>query len=241
MSDIFTPADNAALNALVRKIDGLPDKWQHASQQTKDNWGNMTKGVQKDAEGNVIGIFLADMELRGSIDLSNLPEKLEQLLLHGNMLSGHLDLTKLPSTMKVLFLSANSFTTVRLPDNFPKSLERLDIAKNALRGVILKPASVEEFYASDNKDLVVCDTPEEYEQVVGEMTRAVRVLRLANSSTHDAHRAFKIYSVAQQTVNFLVNDLGDVDLIRDRDDASNGSEKKEEKAEEKKSSGCVVQ
>ena len=73
--------------------------------------------------------------------------------------------------------------------------------------MILKPASVDIFDADRNEDLIVCKTQKEYDKVIAEMTGCVRMLRAVRSSTHNAHEAFKVWDVAQQTINFLVNDV----------------------------------
>ena len=183
-----------------RDVKGLPDDLENGT----NKFGNNI--IMKDSNGNVIGIRLYNMELSGSVHLTKLPPKLKELWLGSNRLSGHLDLTQLPSSLKTLALDKNSFTTIKI-DNVPKCLKCLDVETNKLRGVILEPASVEYFDARDNEDLIVCKTQEEYDRIIAEMTRCVKMLRAARTSTHNAHEAFKVWDVAQQTINFLVNDV----------------------------------
>ena len=200
MDDFFNPTDKTAIDAFLANVNGLADDWW----TVKDNWGGDV--IEKDDDGNVIKIGLNRMGLTGSVDFTKLPPKLKEVSLGGNKLSGHLDLTQLPSSLERLYLQYNSFTTIKI-GNVPKSVEILYVANNKLRGVILTAASVEDFGAYGNKKLIVCDTQEEYDKVIAEMTGCVRMLRAARSSTHHAHEAFKVWSVAQQTINFLVNDV----------------------------------
>ena len=192
-------SDETCVDAVFRNVYNLPKNWKSDSIL-----------VKKNSNGNVIRILLFDLGLNGSVDLTKLPPNLKELSLDSNKLAGHLDLTKLPSSLEELFLSDNSFTTISI-SALPKPFARFDISGNKLRGVILepvlKPSFVEEFDASHNDDLVVCETQEEYDKVIAEMTGCVRMLRAARSSTHNAHEAFKLWSVAQQTVNFLVSDV----------------------------------
>ena len=201
MSSVFKAADKAAMDALVVNVNGLKENWL-----TGPN-GVGSAIIKKDSDGNVTHINLYEMGLTGSVDLTNLPPKVKVLNMGSNKLSGHLDLTQLPSSLEWLNLGSNSFTTIKI-DNLPKSLESLYVHENLLRGVILKPTSVtyfnagKHFRADDNKDLIVCNTQEEYNLHV---TRCVRMLRAATSSTHSSHEAFKLWNVAQQTTNFLMD------------------------------------
>ena len=199
MNDFFNPTDKAAIDALLRDVNGLKDDW----------WTGKNCGydiIEKDRNGNVIQILLYEMGLSGSVDLTKLPPKLKKLYLYSNELSGHLDLQQLPSSVEWLNLSYNSFTTIKI-GNLPQSLSELYVNKNKLRGVVLKPASVKNFDTYDNEDLIVRYTREEYDEVIAEMTACVRLLREAKSSSHDAHVAFRNWAIAQQTVNFLVEDV----------------------------------
>ena len=187
-------------DGVFRDVNGLEDEWWTG----KDDIGSDI--ITKDCDGNVIEIRLRAMKLSGSVDLTKLPPKIMVLSLSSNKLSGHLDLTQLPSSLEWLNLGYNSFTTIKI-GKLPKSLKSLYVDKNKLRGVMLKPASVKNFWARDNEDLIVCETQQEYDRVITEITAPVRMLREATSSTHNAHNAFKNWAIAQQTVNFLVNDV----------------------------------
>ena len=200
MCDYFNPIDKAAIDAFARNVHGLGENWWTG----KDGWEHPI--IKKDDECNVIQISLSKLSITGSVDLTKLPPRLVALSLGHSKLSGHLDLTQLPSSLKVLGLRDNSFTTIKI-GNLPSSLSYLYVNRNELRGVILKPASVKNFGATNNKELIVCKTREEYDRVITEMTACVRMLRAASSSRCNAEAAFKIYAVAQQTINFLVNNV----------------------------------
>ena len=201
MSDFFNPTNKAAIDAFLANVKGLEDEWWIG----RHRYGNDI--IKEDSDGNVIEIDLRDVGITGSVDLTKLPPKLKKLYLHSNQLSGHLDLTQLPSSLDEVFLSNNSFTTIKIGNKLPKSLKELDVYKNELRGVIISPASVEHFDVDDNENLLVCKTQEEYDRVIAEMTGCVKMLRAARSSTHNAHEAFKVWNVAQQTINFIVSDV----------------------------------
>ena len=142
--------------------------------------------------------------VKGSVDLTRLPSSLKGLHMTTCKLSGRLDVRHLPPSLKELTLGYNSLTSIEGRDNLPASLKVLDISHNKLRGVILKPASVRQFTAY-NQNLVIYNKKKEYDMCYAFPVGAVRELRTAFSSRCNAHEAFKIYNVAQQTINFLVS------------------------------------
>ena len=201
MDNFFNPTDKAAIDALFRNVEGLKDNWWTGK-------NSLAKDIiAKDDDGNVVEIRLSYMNLTGSVHLTKLPPKLKILAFGSNELSGHLDLTQLPSSLEWLGLTYNSFTTIKIGNNLPISLKTLYVINNELRGVMLKPTAVEDLRTNGNEDLIVCDTQEKYDKVIARRTGCVRMLRAARSSTHNAHEAFKVWDVAQQTINFLVNDV----------------------------------
>ena len=198
----FTEADKAALDATLRDVEGLPDDWlRNSNANIPTNDGKPIYEVNKD--GNVTKINLGATDVSGSINLTKLPPHLRELWISRNRLSGPLDLRCLPSSLVTLSVYDNHFNSVIRGVKFPTTLKTVWLEHNKFKGVIIRPPDTD-FNAQGNKDLIVCKTQDQYDRVIDEMTGCVRMLRAANSSTHNAHDAFKIYSVAQQTINFLV-------------------------------------
>mmetsp|Transcript_24763 Transcript_24763/g.38587 ORF Transcript_24763/g.38587 Transcript_24763/m.38587 type:complete len:224 (-) Transcript_24763:92-763(-) len=79
---------------------------------------------------------LSENNLNGTISLTSLPPRMEFLDISQNGLNGPLDLTKLPSTLEVLNLAWNSFSGVTDFSRLPESLKELSLLKNELEGTI---------------------------------------------------------------------------------------------------------
>ena len=119
----FTDADKAALDALEGSFMNLPPDWRN---RTNGCSGDI---IQQNDDGDVERIFLQNMRLSGSLDLTKLPPQLKELWCCNNMLSGHLDLTQLPSSLEQLALYANSFTKIKMDkDKLPTSLDYVDFS-----------------------------------------------------------------------------------------------------------------
>ena len=70
--------------------------------------------------------------LNGTIQLADLPEKVEKLSLSCNQLTGSLDMDGLPATVRTLSLSQNKFTGNISLENLPKCLKQLKLSQNQL-------------------------------------------------------------------------------------------------------------
>ena len=70
--------------------------------------------------------------LSGTIQLADLPGKIEGVYLNVNQLTGSLDLDTLPAAVRELDLSRNKFTGDISLENLPKCLEYLSLSNNQM-------------------------------------------------------------------------------------------------------------
>ena len=70
--------------------------------------------------------------LSGTIQLADLPGKIEAVYLYENQITGSLNLDSLPATVRELDLSLNEFTGDISLENLPKCLEYLSLSENQL-------------------------------------------------------------------------------------------------------------
>ena len=93
-------------------------------------------------------------ELKGSLDLTRLPDGMEALSLHGNQLTEEIDLTRLPEGMLSLFLNENQLTGEVDLTQLPSRMECLAINTNQLTGEIdltQLPDGMERLYLQKNQ------------------------------------------------------------------------------------------
>ena len=75
-------------------------------------------------------------QFAGSVDLTHLPDGIEDLFLQDNRFTGEIDLQHLPEDMIHLYLQNNQFTGKIDLTHLPKGMQRLSIANNQLTGEI---------------------------------------------------------------------------------------------------------
>jgi hypothetical protein len=99
---------------------------------------------------------LCNNKLCGSVDLTQLPQSLQWLDLYGNQLSGTVDLTHLPQSLRLLYLGDNQLSGSVDLTQLPQSLRWLNLDNNKFRGTVRRsmlPTSLK--LSADNSGLTV--------------------------------------------------------------------------------------
>ena len=97
---------------------------------------------------------LRSHKLTGEVDLTQLPDGMERLYLNNNQLTGGIDLTQLPSGMQMLYLDDNQFTGEVDLTRMPEGMVWLYLNHNQLTGGIdltHLPAGMGHIYLSNNR------------------------------------------------------------------------------------------
>ena len=81
-------------------------------------------------------LYLYNNQLTGVVDLTQLPSSMETLGLHNNQLTGVVDLTQLPGEMTILWLHNNQLTGAIDLTHLPERMESLYLRNNQLSGAI---------------------------------------------------------------------------------------------------------
>jgi len=118
---------------LLQTFSNVPPSWT-PSTELKD-----FEGVTLDSDGFVTKVDLRGKRLTGTIDLTKLPQGLEELYLYNNQLTGPIDLTKLPQGLEVLVLSYTRLTGTIDLTKLPQGLKELDLSYNRFTPVPTRP------------------------------------------------------------------------------------------------------
>jgi len=112
------------------------------------------EGVTLDNDGKVTKVDLRGKNLTGTIDLSKLPQGLQELYLHNNQLTGPVDLTKLPQGLQELYLNDNRLTGPLNLTKLPQGLQVLNLSDNRLTGPLnltKLPQGLRRLYLQNNQ------------------------------------------------------------------------------------------
>jgi len=97
------------------------------------------EGVTLDNDGKVTKVFLRGKNLTGPIDLTKLPQGLQELNLSVNRLTGPIDLSKLPKGLQALHLYSNRLTGPIDLTILPRGLQWLSLFDNRFSPVPTRP------------------------------------------------------------------------------------------------------
>uniref|UniRef100_A0A7S4L170 Uncharacterized protein n=1 Tax=Paramoeba aestuarina TaxID=180227 RepID=A0A7S4L170_9EUKA len=116
------------------QLDFLPQTVTHLEvSHCKQSFELHTRCFPRDSKS----INLRSNAIYGSIDLQNLPLKIEYLVLNENRLRGEISLFALPDTLRELNLRANDFQQKRVYfGELPDSIRRISVKSRYIREVV---------------------------------------------------------------------------------------------------------
>ena len=120
----------ALMELLVENVQRTRERRKKRAAEDACAW----KGVDCDADANVVSIEFSDSFKGGSVDVQYIPQSVKKFVAFGNNFKGSLDLRTLPKSLEVFDMSLNELSGELVLDVPQHRLQEIDLSQNNFHG-----------------------------------------------------------------------------------------------------------